>query len=345
MHTSNLIGSWLTVNRNCNFRCKWCYAKETGYASKDDMSLNLAMDLVDLLAELGIQSVILIGGEPTVWKHLFEIKTYIQEKGMLVILVTNGYLFSKDRFLAKVLESPFDRVNVSIKAGNAKQHRELTGTDTFQDVLKGLQNLQEINQPFDISITLSSLVAENLGELVETGARFGTDSISVSFCVPVLEEDEEYSPGYMMHPQEVVNCIMEHYENMHHYTNGNIAIEQSVPFCLWPSEFIELLKERDQIVSGCHVLRRDGVIFDPHGRIIPCNDLHNCTLGQYGKDFHDAETFTAFWESREMSQFYGELTAYPTNPCIECAQFGECGGSCPLQWFVYDPDNLIPERR
>lgn len=264
---------------------------------------------------------------------------------MITVLVTNGYLFSKDRFIEQVQESPFDRVNVSLKAGNAEQHRELTGTDTFEDVLKGLQNLQEINQPFDISITLSSLIGDNLSELIQTGTRFGTDSISVSFCVPVIEKEGEYSRGYMMHPQEVVNCIMEHYEDMHEHTNGNIAIEQSVPFCLWPSDFLELLKERDQIVSGCHVLRRDGVIFDPHGNVIPCNDLHNCTLGQYGKDFHDAETFQSFWESDQMAQFYKMLTAYPSELCIKCSQFNDCGGGCPLQWFVCDPETTIPERR
>lgn len=38
----NLTGMWLTVNRFCNFRCPWCYAKSTKYNKNGDMPLELA---------------------------------------------------------------------------------------------------------------------------------------------------------------------------------------------------------------------------------------------------------------------------------------------------------------
>ena len=45
---SIMEGSWLNLNRACNLRCKWCYASGTGFSSKDDMSLKLAKELIDL---------------------------------------------------------------------------------------------------------------------------------------------------------------------------------------------------------------------------------------------------------------------------------------------------------
>jgi molybdenum cofactor biosynthesis enzyme MoaA len=41
--------------------------------SEDDMSFETAKALIDLASELGLKSIIIIGGEPAIWKHLFEI--------------------------------------------------------------------------------------------------------------------------------------------------------------------------------------------------------------------------------------------------------------------------------
>ena len=29
---------WLTINRACNIRCKWCYAQGTGFNKKDNVN-------------------------------------------------------------------------------------------------------------------------------------------------------------------------------------------------------------------------------------------------------------------------------------------------------------------
>ena len=32
-------GCWITLNRACNLRCKWCYAQDTKFSLLDDMEL------------------------------------------------------------------------------------------------------------------------------------------------------------------------------------------------------------------------------------------------------------------------------------------------------------------
>lgn len=48
---------WLTVNRACNLRCKWCYAQETGLKKENDMPLKMAKDLVDICSDIGIKHI------------------------------------------------------------------------------------------------------------------------------------------------------------------------------------------------------------------------------------------------------------------------------------------------
>jgi len=61
MASVRISGGWLTVNRFCNFRCSWCYAKETQFRPEDDMSFDLACELVNLMTSLGVRNTILIG--------------------------------------------------------------------------------------------------------------------------------------------------------------------------------------------------------------------------------------------------------------------------------------------
>lgn len=343
MKPLDLFGSWLTVNRYCNFRCVWCYAEGTQYSIKDDMELGLAMKLIDLETAIGIRNVIFIGGEPTFWRHLFQVNDYVGEKGMTSYIVTNGFLFSSKRFMEKVQRSPFDNVTVSLKAGNSEQHERLTGTGAFAQVLAGIRNLSQSDQSFDVSITLSSLVADNLDELVKVAVDAGAEGVKIEFCATTFRTGGSQR-GYMMHPTEVVKCILHHYDAMNRYTDGNLMVEESIPFCLWPPDFLATLKERRQIISGCHVLRKEGLIFDPHGKVIPCNDLYDCPLGQYGVDFTDSDSFSLFWTKPDVVEFYNRIIAYPSEQCIGCEHYEECGGGCPLQWFIFDPQKIIPRR-
>ena len=344
MKKIKLYGSWLTVNRYCNFKCLWCYAKETGYRKKDEMELDLAKNLIDLEKKLEIRDVIFVGGEPTFWKYLFETNDYVKKKKMSSCLVTNGFLFSNKRFMEKIAKSPFDSISVSLKAGDAIQHKKLTDSDTFEKVLSGLRNLRKNNYKFGVSITLNPLVANNLDEVIKIAIDNGAKDVGIEFCTPAFKKNIPYQ-DYMMNPDEIVKCILHHYQTIDRYTKGKLIIQQSLPFCLWPSDFLNTLKKKNQIVAGCHVLRKEGLIFDPQGRLIPCNVLCDCALGQYGVDFNDVKSFLSFWAKPEIAGFYKQIIAYPSHQCIGCSQYEECGGGYPLQWFVFKPKEIIPKRR
>ena len=45
---------WLTLNRTCNLRCKWCYARDTEYKSSLTMSKDLAFELIDFFDSISI---------------------------------------------------------------------------------------------------------------------------------------------------------------------------------------------------------------------------------------------------------------------------------------------------
>lgn len=130
----------------------------------------------------------------------------------------------------------------------------------------------------------------------------------------------------MPSPQEVVDAIVEQYPRIHAITNGDFSMNQTVPSCLWPEGFLSMLQERGQVSFGCHVMNRSGLVIDSMGQVIPCNHMHGYPMGQLGKDFTDAESFANFWMRPDLTGFYDQLVAYPSQSCVSCNFHQTCGG-------------------
>lgn len=137
-----MIGNvWITVNRTCNLRCKWCYAKSTKCNTEDIMPLNLAKELINFSKTISAKSITLIGGEPTIYPSIFELIKYVKTNGLRSTLVTNGYLLSDNNYLNKLKNMDLDTVGFSIKAANRQQQIDLTGIDCFEKIKKAMHNL------------------------------------------------------------------------------------------------------------------------------------------------------------------------------------------------------------
>ena len=61
-------------------------------------------------------------------------------------LLTNGYRFHDQNFVKKVQLSPLSRILFSIKAGNNKNYKELTGVDVFNKIDKAINNLKSFSE-------------------------------------------------------------------------------------------------------------------------------------------------------------------------------------------------------
>ena len=117
---SNLI-TWLTINRNCNLSCSWCYQKDK-VKSSETMDYGLAEKLIDLSWGLNAKNIILIGGEPTMHPRFFDIVKLIKNKALKVNVVSNSIRFSNHKFVNIATELGVDTVTTSIKSSSKKKY-------------------------------------------------------------------------------------------------------------------------------------------------------------------------------------------------------------------------------
>ena len=138
----------LSITDVCNFKCGYCLPN--GYQiDKSDNRKFLHIDeisrLVRALSQLGVSKIRLTGGEPTIRKDFFDIIKIIKNNSEIkkIVITTNGYHL--DRIANKIKESALDGINISIDSLNTETFKKITGHDRLPEILKGIENLQNLN--------------------------------------------------------------------------------------------------------------------------------------------------------------------------------------------------------
>lgn len=333
--------AWLTINRVCNFRCEWCYARNTEYQEDMTMSLDLAEKIIDLLAEIGIKDITLTGGEPTYHKDFFKIVEYISSKNIVPATVTNGYRFHDMDFVEKIKGSPLARLSVSLKAGNSKQYKDLTGIDAYDTIIQSINNIKSLDKKrVSYSITISKYLIDNIEEIAKMLSDVNSD-VSILFCAPSFDGQRKACSDHMCVPRELVEKIAEKYSSLYAVLGDRLKIAQSLPLCIWPKEIRDALNKKRQDSFGCPNLIRSNITIGVDGSIYLCNDLLDFPIGKFGVDFTNKQEFEEFWDRPDVVELFDKFCVYPLDKCVNCADNDKCIGGCPLNWFVFDPKEVI----
>jgi MoaA/NifB/PqqE/SkfB family radical SAM enzyme len=100
----------VVVIRRCNLACTYC--SEFDNFSKPVPTEEL-LRRIDLLAALGTTAITLTGGETLLHPELEQVIRRIHDRGILSVLVTNGYLLSIER-INKLNRAGLDRMQISV---------------------------------------------------------------------------------------------------------------------------------------------------------------------------------------------------------------------------------------
>ena len=331
---------WLTVNRECNMRCGWCYAKGTGYKKSDEMSLDLATELLDTMSASGVNKVILIGGEPTLWSSLFDCNEYAQSLGLSTTLVTNATRFSIDSFWERYSANPCSHTSISIKAYDEDSYRCVTGRSNFEQTKSGIRRALSLTTSANASVVFTGEDMEEMTNLARFARECGARGLTISPSTPPYVGGKA-EIGTVTHPQKFVDSFVAIYDELDRIFEGRMSLSVKLPLCIWPREFILAMIAKGQLYSTCQLQHRSGLLFDTVGNLISCNSIADYTIGSWGKNFSNAETLATHLEGEAVGKFYDQMNRYASSKCITCSMKHKCGGGCPLFYGAFAGDDII----
>ncbi len=130
---------YIDVTSACPLRCFHC-CTDSGASRVDELCLVEIKGLIDQVHGMGVEKLVLSGGEPLLRTDLFEMLAYARKKSLNVTLLTNGLLIDEPaaRFLAELKI----RVKISVDGVTAQTHDFLRGSGMFERTLRVLSLLQ-----------------------------------------------------------------------------------------------------------------------------------------------------------------------------------------------------------
>ena len=131
----------ISVTDRCNFRCTYCMPAE-GLAwlpKQEIMTFEELTRLLGIFVGLGVRSIKVTGGEPTVRADLPKLIKMFREvgPGLDISITTNGVLL--DKLAGPLAAAGVDRATVSCDSLLRHRFTEMTRRDALDKVLAGLQ--------------------------------------------------------------------------------------------------------------------------------------------------------------------------------------------------------------
>ncbi len=97
------------ISNACNFKCIHCYNQNLAIKF---IPLDIAKRMIDEMCEMGLETITITGGEPTVHPNFKEIYKHCFDKGLKIALFSNGYFL--DKYINFLKANPPERIEISI---------------------------------------------------------------------------------------------------------------------------------------------------------------------------------------------------------------------------------------
>ncbi len=321
------------ITSQCNLKCRHCYIEATEAAKENEMTTEEGKAFIDDLAEMKVPVLMFSGGEPLVRPDLFELAAYAVEKGLRIVLSTNGTLI--DDFTAQMIkDAGFQYVGVSIDGCEAI-HDEFRGEQgAFAAAIAGIRAAKAAGNRTGVRFTLNSLNKADLPAVMELIEQEKVDRFCMYHLVYAgrgsdmkkldLSTDEK---------REVAQFLI---EKTFDFNRRGVDIEilttDNHADGLYLLDYIaktdpERLSEVRQLIEmhgGCSAGDRMADV-DYVGDVHPCQFWSDLTLGNVRK-----RKFSEIWNDLEAND--GILARLRSKPeqlhgqCGKCEQNRLCGG-------------------
>ena len=305
------------VTERCNLSCRHCY--QTGNYV-DEMSLPEIRDAVSEIADAlndwkesyGVNfspSFNVTGGEPFLRTDLYEILSFISGQGFAIYLLTNGILISEKR--AKSLASiGVKGVQVSIE-GPEDIHDSIRGKGSFAGSRSGVRNLLDAGLRVTLNVTLSSLNAGYIDDIIELSHAWNVHRLGFSRLVPSGRGESML--------KEMLNTenLEDLYRRIFSLDTGALEIVTGDPV----ASQVNGSNSGDQgtiPLGGC-AAGVSGLTILPDGTIVPCRRLH-IPIGNIRQD-----SFREIWATSEVLEALRNKSGYQ-GKCGVCTRWAQCRG-------------------
>ena len=183
----------VNLSYRCNNRCRFC-----SVADRERVDGDLANQLrqIDQAAAQGIRLLDLDGGEPFLYRPLFDLIDHAVAKGFQRIsITTNGRMLRYESLVKKLARIDQVSVLISLHSVDPSIQDDLTcSPGSFADTIEGIRNAAAHFDDLGINVTLTSSNYEGLPDFLPRLEELGIGTLNIQYYTPFGEVDPLLAP-------------------------------------------------------------------------------------------------------------------------------------------------------
>ncbi len=302
------------ITNACSAACEYCYARDRDVThARPEMLEKIAREI---LAETPIHSITLIGGEPLEHPDLLDIISRLSPLNIPLAITTSALLLD-DVTMANLIEAGIRTFEISLDTTNPKVFRTLKRGDDVKLIMHRIAKLAAAGVSVTVSVVLSRLNYEGLGDLVEFCFAVGVTGMSI---LRVLRPGGEgITDSGLAIPNKDLPKALAQLDELSGRFGIPIVCSTPIEPCRFPTKKLAHL-----IFPPCSCGETKWLV-DPKGNLRVC-ELSGHTLGNLVKQpFRQLRTLPAVADFRGQNRH---------DHCTSCKHLSRCGGGCR---FIEEP--------
>lgn len=291
----------LSISRECNLNCRYCYATDRVEQGERKMTLDDYRRVIDDLCAINPRMRFsLTGGESLLNPDVFDIAAHIRSHGCYVDILTNATLITPGN--VHRIKACFDQVSISLDGSDAELHDMFRGRGSHDRTMRSIKLLQQHEVPYCLSMTVNRL---NIHDVEAMASRYGS----------LLSFQPLFKAGNAAKAEEDISITgLQYYEALSRAAGVN------------PLSYCESSLDAARRERACKCAVGDSeVSISATGDVYPCQLLHY-------PEFHmgnvlDTPVVDIYTRSAVVDRCR-RLTVDNLKGCSTCFLRYVCGGAC-----------------
>ncbi len=320
----------IELTKRCNNHCLYCYMTEGPSAQdcdRDRSSEMNAQEVTDVIGKLcdeaPVQSIALSGGEPLLREDLPEILSFIRNKGIAPVVITNGTLLTAERLASLGTDVTYE---ITLLSYRRQVHDRLAGRRGAWDAaVDGMANVRQAKGNFVTVFVATKLNSDEVGKTAELALALGATGLMYNRMN--LGAHNIRNADRLLPTAATIRQNLDSLEELSARYQLPVAVAVAIEPCVIDT------RQYKQIHFGWCPLAGEGSYFtvDPSGNVRICNHsgviLGNLKTDRFTDIYYNHPYVRAFRETwpAECESCEPELKAICCGGCKAAAE--QCYGS------------------
>ncbi len=324
----------IEITGRCNLLCKYCYNEKfnSNKISNKELSLKEIKKLIDEGIQLGIENVLLIGGEPFLHPDIIQILDYIKKNGLSLSITSNGTIIT-EKVMNKLKESKISRISISLDGLRA--HDEVRVPSKHEKILENIKKLLSITPHIHVLTVINEKSKEDLLKLYDILKGIGIEEWAPSHVFVhgrFLNNKEELGLKNYNELFEIYQKLLKKFFEdkkpfrlaIHNVYNSEVMNEEYESFNL--------------DTHPCNYYFKDTLAIKPNSDLVLCPNDPSIKENIRENDFSLKKALN----KRNKLDFFN-IKVGDINECVNCRYLHLCGGGCRSEAKRFLGNYLSPD--